>query len=127
MAYRKELVQLSIRYKDGRLVENTEIQKALMDTRSVICDKMNGGLIEQYNALEDQLCIDDKEERLICDERAYLGLFFAGWTCEMMRRGYHIRIIDEYILPPESRDTWLIKLLHKKVDMGLIVITIEDI
>ena len=128
MAYREELLQLSVRYKDGRTVDNAEIRKAILDARSVICDKMNGGLIEQYNALEDQLGIDDREERMLCDDRAYMGLYFAGWTCELMRNGYRFRIVNEYILPPESRkDNWLMRLLYPKVDMGLVVITIEDI
>lgn len=127
MSMVQDLMELELRWKNGAECTDPIIRNAIMEAREKICDIMNNTQIEAYNQLEDALGINIKSERLRCDDIAYLQLFNSAWTCELIRSGYSIRVLDETVYPPEYRRKHEFFSRFKKNVHHLIVITIEMI
>jgi len=118
----KELfARVKIQWKeDKRICSDPIICHDIMDARSKVCDIVNNKVINMYNQIEDILGIDVLHERLLCDDVAYLTLFNTAWTCELIHRGYSIRVLDEYAIPKTTG------IFNKKCYYE-VVITIEKI
>jgi len=127
MSMVQNLMELELRWNIGAECTDPVIRNAVMEARDKICDIMNDSQIEAYNQLEDALGINIKSERMYCDDVAYLQLFNSAWTCELIRNGYNVRIVDETIYPPEYRRKHEFFSRFKKDIHHLIVITIEMI
>ena len=127
MSMVQDLMELELRWNNGNKCTNPIIRKAVMEAREKICDIMNDTQIKAYNQLEDALGIDVKSERMLCDDIAYLQLFNSAWTCELIRSGYSIRVLDETIYTPEYRKKHEFFSMFKQDIHHLIVITIEMI
>lgn len=127
MSMVKDLMELELRWKNGVECTDLVIRNAVMEAREKICDIVNSGQIDAYNQIEDALGINIKSERMLCDDIAYCQLFNSAWTCELIRNGYNIRILDETIYTPEYRRKHDFFSRFKKSLYHLIVITIEMI
>ena len=89
--------------KDGKEVNNDVLNEQIMSARATVVDKTNGTIISKYNELKNLLMIDDENESKLCDDIAYMTLFRAAWTCELLRRGLPLRVTEEVVYKTDER------------------------
>ena len=121
----EKLCELEIRWLNGGESKDPELRQAILDARSKICDIVNNGQIDAYNDIVDVLGIDIPDERIYCDDIAYIRLFNSAWTCELKRQGWNVRVISEIIYSEEYRRKHEWTSIFKKNVYELVVITID--
>lgn len=85
---------------DGVEVKDTLLKKYILDARSKMCDKFNNGWIDKYNAVMEELGLDNADVYPAYQE-AYTLISNEYWTKLLHESGRYtdLRIVDEVFIP----------------------------
>lgn len=94
---------------DGIKVNDPKVKKDILDARSKMCDLVNNGWIDKYNALTEEISVDSVD--IWGYQEAYITLTNACWTKILNKKYPNLRIDDENFIPVGNYYDMQIKLI----------------